>query len=66
MLPFLSSRRVKDSQEINSPKAIALDRHLCLHVKVNLCRFLFVIFWYQSVEPCVILNLVSLRVLCGA
>ena len=65
MLPFLSSRRVKDSQEMNSLKAIALPRHLCLHVKVNFAVF-SCYFWYQSVEPCVVLNLVSPRVLCGA
>ena len=43
MLPFLSSGGVKDSQAMNSAKAIALHRHLCLPVKVNLFPFSLVI-----------------------
>ena len=57
MLPFLSSRRVKDSQEMNSLKAIALPRHLCLHVKVNFavfsCYFLLSKRWtLRRLKPC--------------
>ena len=42
MLP-LSSGGVKDSQVMNSPKAIASHRHVCLYVKVNLCLFLMLL-----------------------
>ena len=53
MLPFLSSggvKAVKDSQAMNCPKVVALHRHLCLHVKVNLFRFLLLFFGIKALN----------------